>query len=539
MDYDALHPYPRYGAAAALVFAEKKPDQVTTAEALAPLVAGAIDLALTQFTLRTLDNPQTDADLVFDWVGDPKPGSKSGQDAKHGYYLAPHVVTSDGSVGRLLIAARGLAKEMRDGSGLDKPTKLTRTLTPLVAKVNSGAASLSEPRTTRLNAALSALATLTPLKAAAWALGNAALVPDLPMRDGAEFPLWDYVWLFGRMQRQTYDSGAAMRTKPKKGGGFKRPRLHDGNFPGAPRTGTLGALGVAASAGWWARYGGANYLDDAEAWAQRVLHRLAERPLLVVSYDGTRQERFGHHVVGLALSGTLRDATHDLWRVMPTAADSWSDPKVDLFRLMADRFIRLFTRPALRDFLAMRAEYPPSMGPVFDAYFTQHAMPPLSPALVASARAYGAALNTAAYRAARADTDSDQRRRGDDARTSKENKQRVLVEFESAVQSAKSGAELLAKVGSRAGRLAGYEMPPEAAPFMEAVAVGDGEGGIPIGQARDLVTAFMRLGTWTTKRDPGDDSAGEASNSSSNADAPAESSASPGDQSHLFPGDRS
>ena len=38
--------------------------------------------------------------------------------------------------------------------------------------------------------------------------------------------------------------------------------------------------------------------------------------------------------------------------------------------MMADRFLRLFTRPALRDFLAIRAAYPAELAPVFDTYFT-------------------------------------------------------------------------------------------------------------------------------------------------------------------------
>ncbi len=110
----------------------------------------------------------------------------------------------------------------------------------------------------------------------------------------------------------------------------------------------------------------------------------------------------------------------------------------------------------------------------------------------------------------------------------------MLVEFESAVQSAKSGPELLAKVGSRAGRLAAFEMPSEAGPFMEAVATGDAAGGIALGQARDLVTAFMRLSTYDRS----------ASAASSAADKPTPPSAAgkptpaPTANADLFPDDR-
>lgn len=502
MDYNALHPYPRYGAAVALNKAHRTPAEIDTPEKLAPLVAEAIEQALAQFTLYTPDDPKAEGTttLTFDWVKDPEPGSKSGQVAARGYYLAPHVITSDGSAAGLLSEARALAAELRSGNALDRPTPLKRSFAPLVSKVNAGTASLSDPKTSCLNAALTALTTVTPDKAAAWSLGTAALIPDLPLVDAnnpSHFPLLDYVQFFSYIRAQYYDSAAAMRATVSKEGGYRRPRLHEGNFPEAPANSAISALGVVASVGWWARHGETHAIGDPEGWARRVLDLLAERPLLIVSYDGSRQERFGHHLVGLALEGDLRAVIAALRRVMPTAADGWNDPKVELFRMMTDRFLRLFTQPALRDFLAIRAPYPAELGPVFETYFTTYAMPPLTPELVASARAYGAALNRAAWAAASSEAQSDEKRRGASSRSPEEYKQRVLVEFESAVQSAKNGPELLAKVGSRAGRLAGYEMPPEAADFMEAVA----SGLIPIAQARDLVTAFMRLGTWTPKAD--------------------------------------
>ena len=512
MDYNALHPYPRYGAAVALYHAGLTPDEVETPEALAPLVVRAIDEALATYTVRTLDDPKAEGTtmLSFVWVKDPEPGTKTKQGASQGYYLAPHVATNDIDKQRyvaqtgLLKAAQALADQLRIGDWLDRSTDLTKTISPLVAKVNSGMASLSNPKTSLLEAALTVLATVTPDKAAAWSMdeGTAALIPDLPLTDTDDrFPLLDYVWLFGRMRRRYYDTAAAMQTPPTKDGGYKRPRLHGGNFPEAPSNSALSALGVVASVGWWARHGQTQGVGDPDGWARRVLGLLAERPILVVSYDGSRQERFGHHLVALALDGDLRAVVASLYGIKPTGFTTWKDPaskaKVDLFRMMADRFLRLFTRPALRDFLATRATYPAELGPVFVTYFTDHAMPPLSPDLVASARAYGAALNKAAYRAAQASADDDTKRRGADARKAEEYKQRVLVEFESAVQSAKSGPEMLAKVGSRAGRLAGFEMPPDAGLFMEHVA----SGALGLGQARDLTTAFMRLGTWTPKPD--------------------------------------
>lgn len=522
MDYNALHPYPRYGAAAALNQAGKTPAEIDTVEKLAPLVADAIEQALTTFTVHTLDDPKTEGTttLTYYWVKDPKPG-KDGQKAPNAYYLAPHIITNDVDKQRyraqngLLKEAKALVEELRS----DKPLhgsryELKKSFAPLTAQVNSGYSSLRNPETTLINAALTALTSVTPDKASAWSGGTAALIPDLPLVDADDpdcFPLLDYVEFFSYLSGQYYDTAAAMQTPLTKDGGYKRPRLHDGNFPEAPSNSTISALGVVASVGWWARHGEAHAGRDPEYWARRVLNLLAERPLLISTYGygdkpvkGSSQERFGQHLVALALESDLRAVTRAVNGVLPVGFEKWGDKaseaKVHLFRMTADRFLRLFTQPALRDFLAVRAAYPAELVPVFESYFTTYAMNPISPDLVASARAYGAALNSAAYRVAEAEHQADKERRKEKARPVKEYKQRALVEFESAVQSAKSGPELLAKVGSRAGRLAGYEMPPEAADFMEAVAAET----IPLAQARDLVTAFMRLGTWKPKDDRGD-----------------------------------
>ena len=499
MDWNALHPYPRYGAAVALAAANRRPDQVNEQE-LAALVATALDHALGRFMVRSTDDLETATTLTFDWVraADLAPGTANGQIAAKGYYLAPHVTTSDGSAAGLAKVVAAFRDAVHEGQPLDKPAPLQRTFAPLVAKVNSGKASLSDPRASFLEVALTALASVTPDKPAAWDGSTSAIIPDLPLVDGEHAPLLDFVDLFRRM-RDRYARGEVMTTPPKKGGGYRRPRLHDGNFPEALRGGAIGTTAVVAAIGWWARHAEDRAEIDPEGWARRVLDLLAERPLYVVSYDGTRQERFGHHLVGLALHHDLGAILRGMRSTLPLGADNWKDPKVDLFRMMADRFLRLFTRPTFHDFLAFRTEYPPALLPVLNAYFTSDAMN-LSPELVASARFYGAALNRAAYFAAKAEVGDDQRRRGGALREIDDYKQRALVEFESAVQSAKSGPELLAKVGSRAGRLTGFDLPPESAPFMEAVA----SESITIDDARSLVTAFMRLSTWKPKNETSD-----------------------------------
>ncbi len=523
MDWNGLHPYPRYAVAVALAdLAESgelslqnfDPGAVDEAR-IAALAAEKLDHARATFMVYTTDDPRMEATetLAFTYVKaeDLAPGSASGQVAARGFYLAPHIITSDGSAASLVKTVEAFRDALAGGEDPGKPAPLQRTFAPLTAKTNSGTASLSDPRTTLLRAALTALTTVTPDKPASWAGATAALIPDLPLflRDEATgattSPLVQFVDLYRRM-RGLYTSDEQVMSVPvPKKGGYHRPRLHNGTFPEAPPDGALGATALVAAIGWWARHAG-----DRGEQAQRVLGLLAQRPLYIVSYDGTHQERFGHHLARLALRHDLGAMLRALRRVRPFGVSTWDDPKVLLFRTMTDRFLRLFTRPAFRDFLAFRTEYPPELAPVFDTYFTSDAMN-VPPDLVESARAYGAALNRAAFFAAKSEVGDDERKRGNALRSLDDYKQRALVEFESAVQSAKNGPELLAKVGSRAGRLTGFDLPPEAGAFMEAVAAET----IALGDAQNLVTAFMRLGTWTPKSERG----GAADAASSAADA--------------------
>ena len=81
-------------------------------------------------------------------------------------------------------------------------------------------------------------------------------------------------------------------------------------------------------------------------------------------------------------------------------------------------------------------------------------------------------------------------------------------------------------------------MPPEAADFMEAVAAG-GPDGIALDQARDLVTAFMRLGTWTPRSSTTTSAKTDKDAATKTASASAPKPKEPaGSQDDLFPDDR-
>ncbi len=117
--------------------------------------------------------------------------------------------------------------------------------------------------------------------------------------------------------------------------------------------------------------------------------------------------------------------------------------------------------------------------------------------LVSSARAYGASLNLAAYLAAKDEREADEKKAVKKLRTVEEYKGRIMVQLESTALGARSPAALLAQLGGITGRYTGRDVDYEGGVFMEAVATGE----VPLDEAKQLVTAFMRLRTNPRKAD--------------------------------------
>jgi hypothetical protein len=509
MRLDFLHPYPRYGLAVALADANLGThDLVENAEWIRELVAGAIDRALGRFFLRTLDDPALPGvtELLFDYLSetDLNPGSKYKQDAKHGHYLAPHVATSNNAA-VAVEDARKLRDLLRSAAPLDKSIELKRSFAPLTSKVNNGRTSMANPKASLIEAACTAIATLAENKPGLYVNGiNHVIVPDLPLRDvdGEHEPLLDFVYLFADMRQSEMGQETLTASLPEDKKEYRRPPLFSGNFPGAPRDVSLSALGLLAAIGGWAKRGEVFRGDPRGRFAERVLEHLSRNPLYIVSYDGTRQEHFGHHVVGLALRHQLADVLNSINRVTLHGTAGFQDPKWALFRTMTARFLQFFSPATFRDFLAFRAEYPSPFSPIFEEYFMRQtgisSDPERRRELVHSARAYGASLNHAAYRAATAEREADEAKQVKKLRSVDEYKSRILVQLESTALSARSPTALLAQLGGITGRLTGREVAHEGGTFMEAVATEE----IPLETAKQLVTAFMRLRTTPQKSVP-------------------------------------
>lgn len=498
---DFAHPLPRYGAAAALHLAKKRPQDVTAVEEAIRLVREALSRALASFSLRTLDQP-TDAsldNLRFQYipVSELAPGPAAKQNAANGCYMAPHILSSDVGAAGTVAEVRALLNVLGGDKALTASAQFKRSISPVTAKGNWGRSSLADPKASLLTVACTALGTITAIKPAAWRGkdGNIGLIPDLPLVQGDTSPLMSFIKAFDDLNR-SYSEGlldAALDTKGNANARkYKRPKIFRGNYPEAA-TG-LGSVTLIAALGRVAREERIHAAGDS-ARAERahsVLEALAEQPLYLVSNAGTQQERFGHHLARLAEEHNLSEILKRM-QGLPTGASGFNDPKVSLYRTMFDRWLRFFTRPAFRDFLAIRADYPAELTPVLTAFFTSPAME-LSEEIVASARAYGAFINRAAYYASKDSVDDDQRAQRTGL-TLAEYKQRFLVTIESFIRndrSSSSGPSLLASVGREVGRFSKRDLPAEAAPFMEAVARGE----VPASVAQDLMMAFMRVSTF-------------------------------------------
>ncbi len=511
---DFQHPYPRYGFASALVASElfAIPEDLETWEDVRQLAIDALKNGLSFFSVYTEDDPSVEGlqELHFKPVPAHKlnPGKANGQIAARGYFLAPHVVTSDGSAAntvgeaKMLIQALEKCKTEKD---LFKPYDLKRSFAPLTSKVNNGSKSAQNPKASLRDAAFTCIATLTRFKPAVYAaykkgsFANAVVIPDLPLysvsheSQEVSYPIIDFVEEFRKMQDGQQEENPMKSQIALDEKSYKRPNLHKGNYPKAPSDRNLNAVSlVAAIAEWYKQNLGQG---RRAAHIKAVLKSLEGRPLYIVSYEFARQERFSHHLISLALEHNIPKLQKVIWRSKIYGVDKLDDPKRQLFNLAFTHLLQLYTSTDFKNFMAYRAEYPAEFSPIFNKYFMDAEN--LSPTLVRSARAYGQSLNQAAYRTASKKYEDDQGS-GRTGLSKDEYKARILTELESRVLSAKSKPELLSQISITIGRMTGKDFFSEAGDFMEEVLTEN----VPLKQAQYLITAFMRLRSVSTSTTP-------------------------------------
>ena len=503
LDLPLAHPYARYGLAIALYGAKLSPENLEES-ALRAALADALENGLENFRMRTGDEPLLERLLTFAAIPLATLQSKptliqSAGLASQGIYIFPTVVTTDGDAKGTFDNAAAIIKALRGDEASGVSRKYSRSFAPTTAKINNGTASQSEPKGTLIETACAAIATLTPLKPAAWSERNTVIIPDIALPE-----MLDFIELFEQMSITQLDGNllqaqlppldakpvSAKVKKPKADAkpksDYRRPRLHNGNYPFAPRdSGVFGAVGLLGAIGRWAVV--AKRIDE----AKRVLESLAEAPLYIISYDKISQVHFGHHVVKLSIEARLSEMLDTLYRETQLYADLDSarinrqSPSYQLFYLQTSRFLQSFSRPAFRDFLAARAEYPAVLEPLLSEYFLQEHMN-ISPDVVTSAGVLGQWLNRTAFFVADGEYETGAQDRTGKVRKAKA---KILVEFESAALSAKSPQDLLFRISTRAGRLLQDDAPAGAKRFMDAVASGE----ISQNDAVHLLVAYMRL----------------------------------------------
>ena len=522
------HPYARYGLAVAL-WKNKWPTSGGDEERLRSALVEAIESGLEHFRMKTPDDPASPTRILkfhsiaaAELRNDLEQVQSQGL-AQKGIYLFPSVLTTDGDAKKTWQKSEDAIKNLREGKALMTFGDFKRSFAPMTAKINNGTSSQADPKGTLLEIACCCITTLTPHKPAAWPgqdVGNTVLLPDLNLEQ-----LRDFIQLFEQMRLSQLD-GDLWVFKGRKGReSYERPRLHNGNYPFAPYNAEVfGAVGLLAAIGQWAL----EAQDVDKEWARQVLSQVAGAPLYITSYAGISQVCFGHHIVALAMEGQLSrllaafyesarlyadDEGPKVRRFSPAPREKRADYSRDYFRLylQTSRFLQQFSRPAFADFLSNRAEYPALCRSLLDGYF--HHMK-IDSAIVSSARALGQHLNRTAYFVAKEEY-ATEKGPGDEDKIRKA-KAKILVEFESAVLSAKTSHLMLSTISTRAGRLLGGDLPSGAQIYMDAT----NEGTLELEDAKHLLIAYLRLRSPQQERVQKEVVAEDANISEATAEAP-------------------
>lgn len=530
MTYEQLiklpHPYPRYGYAVAHydVRVRRTPGKVSEEE-MRGLLIEAIENSLGYFRMRTANDPEIDSELKYSFItldelrNDPSLIQSAGLSAK-GMYLAPSIISTDGDAKGTFENAEAIILALKNGEPFTSKLNASRSFAPTTSKTNDGKASQSPPKITLFEAACSVITTLTRFKPSFLLIGDmqyTCVIPDLPVEHLVKF-----IDLFAEMQSkgikedlmvrvlkhkenrlEKEQSKTNLKTKEKdkkvtkKKTSYSRPRLHDGNYPYAPYDNTaFGAIGILAAMGKWAERTENRTKFELVARAISGDNESPPAPLYVISYDKISHQLISHHAAQLAIENRLNGIIASLqketvlYSEMGQSGARYDSTNYKLFNMMAGRFLRLFNSSAFGDFLAFRAEYSATIKPLFDRYFMDNQN--ISKDIVESARAFGQWLNYAAWKTA--DEVYDEKTQERYTKVAKE-KAKILAEIESTVNSSKNSLDMLSRVSIRAGRYLKSDAPVEAGVFMDAVAMGEPEGGISFENAKNLILAYSRLST--------------------------------------------
>ena len=414
--------------------------------------------------------------------------TKEKNDAKKFIFLAPNTITSEMKASNLYNAVCKTCSE--ENIELLKTHDISQSEVPISGEFNrftdNGTIQRGKSKATVFDQCLALITSTTALKpclqyksgAGKISMDNTCLIPDLGITD-----LQNFIKLFKRIRIQKLDSSLMVgKVKCEKGKTLKyipkRPNIFNGNFPNAPHSSALGSIALLGAIGEMTKE------KDVSELANKVLESLKDCNFYAIKYGDASVFSFSHSIIRLAERGKLRRIVDSLYYVelykegRRSTSNAFEYQKFDLF---ASRFLQIFNRPAFKDFLAFRAEYPHDIELLLNTYFSD--MEKIDKEIVTSAKKLGNWLNSVAYSSAKKEVGTSN---WDNLIKAKA---KVLVELESSVFSAKSGDALIAYTITRAGRLSGFDAPTEASLFMEKAASGE----LPLEQAKNLLIAFSRL----------------------------------------------
>lgn len=440
-----------------------------------------LEKGLNAFSVKPTGDYHGQAKVQYDFT-------KEKNDAKKYIFLAPNTIASEMKAPNLYNAVYKTCSE--ENVDLLKAYKISQSEVPTSGEFNnfsdSGNIGRGKPSATVFDQCLALITSTTALKpclqyksgAGKISMDNTCLLPDLDITD-----LQKFIKLFKRIRIQKLDSSLMVgKVKCEKGKTLryipKRPNIFNGNFPNAPHSSALGSIALLGAIGEMTKE------KDVSELANKVLESLKDCNFYAIKYGDASVFSFSHSIIRLAERGKLRRIVDSLYYVelykegRRSTSNAFEYQKFDLF---ASRFLQIFNRPAFKDFLAFRAEYPHDIELLLNTYFSD--MEKIDKEIVTSAKKLGNWLNSVAYSSAKKEVGTSN---WDNLIKAKA---KVLVELESSVFSAKSGDALIAYTITRAGRLSGFDAPTEASLFMEKAASGE----LPLEQAKNLLIAFSRL----------------------------------------------
>lgn len=440
-----------------------------------------LEKGLNAFSVKPTGDYHGQAKVQYDFT-------KEKNDAKKYIFLAPNTIASEMKASNLYNAVYKTCSE--ENVDLLKAYKISQSEVPTSGEFNnfsdSGNIGRGKPSATVFDQCLALITSTTALKpclqyksgAGKISMDNTCLLPDLDITD-----LQKFIKLFKRIRIQKLDSSLMVgKVKCEKGKTLryipKRPNIFNGNFPNAPHSSALGGIALLGAIGEMTKE------KDVSELANKVLESLKDCNFYAIKYGDASVFSFSHSIIRLAERGKLRRIVDSLYYVelykegRRSTSNAFEYQKFDLF---ASRFLQIFNRPAFKDFLAFRAEYPHDIELLLNTYFSD--MEKIDKEIVTSAKKLGNWLNSVAYSSAKKEVGTSN---WDNLIKAKA---KVLVELESSVFSAKSGDALIAYTITRAGRLSGFDAPTEASLFMEKAASGE----LPLEQAKNLLIAFSRL----------------------------------------------